>query len=112
METKYFKATPEGEFPMTDDEIAELEAMRQPVDALVPQEVTRRQGLRALFLAGVTEADIESFIGQIEDETERGFALIDFRSAATWSRTWPLVIAAGAALGLDLDALFIQAATL
>lgn len=79
---------------------------------VVPQEVTQRQGLRALFLAGVTEADIESFIGQIEDETERGLALIDFRSASTWSRTWPLVIAAGAALGLDLDALFIQAATL
>lgn len=78
----------------------------------VPQEVTRRQGLRALFLAGVTEAQVEAVINQIEDETERGLALIDFRSAGTFVRTWPLVVAAGAALGLDLDQLFITAAQL
>lgn len=78
----------------------------------VPQEVTRRQGLRALFLAGVTEAQVEAVINQIEDGTERGLALIDFRSAGTFVRTWPLVVAAGAALGLDLDQLFIDAAKL
>lgn len=78
----------------------------------VPQEVTRRQGWQALFLAGVTEADVEAIINAIENDTERGLALIELRTATTFERHRPLVLAAGAALGLDLDQLFIDAAKL
>jgi len=84
----------------------------EPPAPVVPQEVTRRQGLRALFLVGVTEAMVEDFIAAIEDETARALALIDFRAAGTFMRHDPLVLAAGAHFDLDLDELFTHANSL
>jgi hypothetical protein len=92
------------------DGLEPLPPVQLPV--VVPQEVTRRQGFQALFLAGVTEADVEAVINQIPDETARGLALIELRTAQTFERQRPLVLQAGAALGLDLDELFITAAGL
>ena len=78
---------------------------------IVPQKVTRRQGRQALLLAGKLD-QVPLAIGAIEDETERRLAQIEWEDAQDFERHRPLVVEMGAALGLDLDALFIQAATL
>lgn len=79
---------------------------------IVPEEVTRRQGLQALFLAGVSRADVLDFINAMGDETARGLALIEYEEATTFRVDNQLVIAAAAHFGLDLPALFIQANSL
>ena len=89
-------------------------AERPPAPAapvIVPQKVTRRQGRQALLLAGKLD-QVPLAIGAIEDETERRLAQIEWEDAQDFERHRPLVVEMGAALGLDLDALFIQAATL
>jgi hypothetical protein len=79
----------------------------------VPQEVTRRQAIQQMYLGGITEAMVEDYIGTaVTDETERALALIEFRTAAMFERNNWLVAAAGAAMGLNLDDLFISAAKL
>lgn len=75
----------------------------------VPQSVTRRQGLQALYLAGVTEAMIEAKIIELLDGNERALALIEFRTSQTFERNRQLVIQMGAAFGLDLNAIFTTA---
>lgn len=77
----------------------------------VPQKVTRRQGRQALLLAGKLD-QVPLAIDAIEDETERRLAQIEWEDAQDFERHRPLVVEMGAALDLDLDALFIQAATL
>ena len=82
-----------------------------PAPVIVPQKVTRRQGRQALLLAGKLD-QVPLAIDAIEDETERRLAQIEWEDAQDFERHRPLVVEMGAALGLDLDALFIQAATL
>lgn len=82
-----------------------------PAPTPVPQKVTRRQGRQALLLAGKLD-QVPLAIAAIEDETERRLAQIEWEDAQEYERQRPLVVLMGAALGLDLDALFIQAATL
>jgi hypothetical protein len=83
-----------------------------PPVPVVPQEVTRRRGLQALLISGVTEAMIEAAIEAALTGLQRELALIEFRTSQTFERTRPLVIAIGGAMGLDLDELFILAASL
>lgn len=77
----------------------------------VPQKVTRRQGRQALLLAGALDM-IPQAIATIKDETERRMAEIEWEDAQEYERQRPLVVMMGEALGLDLDALFIHAASL
>ncbi|MYM81076.1 hypothetical protein GTP44_03760 [Duganella sp. FT50W] len=78
----------------------------------VPEEVTRRQGLQALYLNGVSRTDVLAFINEMQDETARGLALIEYEEATTFRIDNQLVIAAAAHFNLDLTALFIQANSL
>lgn len=81
---------------------------------LVPASCTRRQGLRALLVFGVTRADIEAQIAAIENETEREEAQIDYE-AGVWERGNPRLQQMWAALGgapEQLDDLFRLAVTL
>lgn len=80
----------------------------------VPSEVTRRQGLQALFLRKqITEAMVEAKIKEVVTEPAAQYlALTEFRASQVFERDRPLVNSVGAAFGLDLDDLFIFAKTL
>ena len=78
---------------------------------IVPHKVTRRQGRLALLLAGKLD-QVPLVIAAIKDETERRLAQIEWDDAQDYERWHPLVVLIGPALDLDLDALFIHAATL
>jgi hypothetical protein len=85
-----------------------------PSLAPVPQEVTRRQALQALLLAGKL-AQVQPAIDAIPDATQRGLMQIEWDDSQTFVRTRPSLIAIGTAIGLDsaaIDALFVQAAAL
>jgi hypothetical protein len=79
---------------------------------VVPAEVTRRAGLQALLLEGVTEAMVEAKIEELLVSPDKEMALIEFRASQVFQRNRPLVMQIGTAMGLDLDALFISAASL
>lgn len=79
--------------------------------ARVPQKVSRRKGRLALLLAGKLD-QVPLVIAAIEDETKRRLAQIEWDDAQDYERWHPLVVLIGAALDLDLDALFIHADTL
>jgi hypothetical protein len=86
-----------------------------PVVVHVPQSVTRRQALQALFLAGKTAADIETAISNALSSPQKDLALIEFRESLDFERSRPLVNALGPLLGLshtDIDNLFITAGSL
>lgn len=93
----------------TQDEVAEIEARIAGNSPIVLQEVTRRQGLRALFDVGVTEAMIEDKLNELLTGDDLVKALIDFRAASTFERFNPLVLILGDVFSLDLDALFSTA---
>lgn len=94
----------------TPDELAQAELDRIAAMApVVPQTVTRRQGIQALRRRGVTEAMVETEIAKIADEMTRDLALIEFRTSQIFERYRPLVLTIGTALGFDLDELFIFA---
>jgi hypothetical protein len=91
----------------------ELAPIMPPPEPGVPQEVTRRQGIQALLLEGVTEAMVEQKITEmVADPLQRDLALVEFRASQVFLRQRPLVVQIGPALGLDLDALFIKAKSL
>lgn len=80
----------------------------------VPERVTRRQARQALLLAGKLAA-VQPAIDAIVDPVQRGLAQIEWDDSQAYDRDRPLVIAIGAAIGLDsaaLDAIFIQAGAL
>lgn len=80
----------------------------------VPAEVTRRQAKQALLLNGLL-ANVQPAIDAIPDPTQRAMIQIEWDDSQVFERSRPALIALGTALGLDaaeLDALFIQAATL
>lgn len=80
----------------------------------VPQEVSRRQGLQAIFLEhGLTQDQLEQRISQIvTDPTQQYLTLVEIRASQTFERDRPTVVQMCAALGWDRDALFIKAASL
>lgn len=90
-----------------------LEDAPPPVEpaAMVPQQVTRRQALQALLLAGALD-NVQPLIDAIADPLQRRLAQIEYDESQVFERTRPLVVSIGGALGLDLDALFTTAATL
>jgi hypothetical protein len=84
------------------------------VVVVVPQEVTRRQALQALLLAGKLQL-VQPAIDAIPDATQRGLMQIEWDDSQSFVRTRPSLIAIGSAIGLDsaaIDALFVTAATL
>lgn len=80
----------------------------------VPAEVTRRQAIQALFLAGIL-SNVQAAIDAIPDATQRGMVQIEWEDSLNFERSRPTLIALATALGLsstDLDNLFITAADL
>lgn len=80
----------------------------------VPTEVTRRQAKQALLINGLL-ANVKPAIDAIPDPTQRAMIQIEWDDSQVFERNRPALIALGSALGLgsaELDALFIQAATL
>lgn len=98
--------------PVNRAEHGITEAEDPPVDPVVPQEVSRRRGLQALLISGVTEAMIEAAIEAALSGLQRDLAMIEFRTSQTFERNRPLVIAIGGAMSLDLDDLFTLAGSL
>jgi hypothetical protein len=97
------------EVDLTPEEIAAL-----PGDVLqVPQSVSMRQARLALSAAGKLAA-VDAAIASLP-EPQKTAALIEWEYSAAVRRTQPLVLSLAPALGFtdeQLDALFIQAATL
>jgi hypothetical protein len=80
---------------------------------MVPTSVSMRQARLALLAIGKL-ADVDAAIAGM-DEPAKSAAQIEWEYAATVERASPLIAQLGPALGLDdgqLDALFVQAATL
>jgi hypothetical protein len=97
------------EVQMTEQEVAEFEASRIPVDT-IPQRVTALQGLLAIDEAGMATQYQAWATSPSREFAERAY--ID--KALHWDRTDPVLIAGATALGLtsdELDALFVSAAT-
>ena len=89
----------------------ELEANKPPI----PQEVSRRRGLQAIFIKyGLKEDDIEAAINSDTTLTEaqRYLAVVEFKTSQIFERQRPLVVRMGSALGFDLDMLFVFANTI
>ena len=103
------------EVEMSTEEAAAFVA-QQAADAaivVVPQEVTMRQARQALILAGKLDTINQALQGM--QGTPGELARAEWEYSITVQRNRPLVLSLGAALGMssaDLDALFVQAATL
>lgn len=96
------------------DSVVDGVLVPRPIEAvvlLVPQTVTRRQALQALIRRGHDD-DVASALSAIPDPIHRKLAQAEFAASTVFERQRPLVLSIGAALGLDLDDLFIFAATL
>lgn len=78
---------------------------------VVPQEITSRQAHAALIKRGL-DVSIDAYIDAIPDPVQKKLVRNEYVQSKTWERHWPLVIQIGAALGLDLDELFVFASTL
>ena len=82
-----------------------------PPGPVVPQEVTSRQAHAALILRGY-DTLIDQYIDAIADPVDRKLTRNEYEQSAVFERHRPLVLEIGAALSLDLDELFIYAASL
>jgi hypothetical protein len=94
-----------------DKSAEELEEERV---ASVPLKVTRRQARQALFLAGVTSANVETAINTLPSP-HKELAMIEWEDSLEFERSRALVVSMGPLLGLtalQLDNLFIAAAKL
>lgn len=78
---------------------------------VVPQKVTRKQGLQALLLRGKLDL-IPTELAKIADPIHRRMAEIEFENAIEFERNNWLVLKMGQDLNLDLDDFFIFANTL
>lgn len=98
-----------GPQPATEE--IETEAVKEPV----PQQITRRQFHLAALSLGITRESIIEAINSIEDEQQRAVALIDYKEAIVFERTWPMLEQMVAAMGLtpeQVDDAFRQGAKL
>ena len=85
-----------------------------PPPPVVPSAVTMRQARLALLGAGLLD-DVDTAIASIQDETTRRAAQIEWEFSNEVQRNNSFTALLGAGLGLSsaqIDALFIQAATL
>lgn len=119
MTAKYY-VTEEGEYIGAFDGVeppeGAIEVPAAPADARqvwngkswlgqpVPQVVSRAQGIRALYDAGVLD-QVEALIAASDRPTQ-----LAWETVSEFHRDSPMIAAVGA--GLDLDALFIHAATI
>jgi hypothetical protein len=87
-----------------------------PVLEPVPESVSRRQLLVALFMAtGVKDTDILTSLGAIADPAARYVATVEFREAGEFRRAHPLIAQLAAQLSLSaeqVDDIFRAAAKL
>lgn len=89
-------------------------AQAQEAVLQVPASVTMRQARLALLGAGLLD-DVDAAIAAIPDATQRRAATIEWEYAQTVDRASPFAQQMAAGLGItqqQLDALFVQAATL
>jgi hypothetical protein len=108
-----YRATAEGQIPMTMEEELEFEASRTPQPPSVPNQVDRLQARLVLLNVGKWTL-IQPAITSL-DEPQRSIAQAYFEDARYWHRNDPFVLLLAPALSLDsaaLDALFITAAAL
>lgn len=94
----------------TREKTPEEIAAEQPT---VPSEVTKRQGLRALFdMYGLKMTDLMAAIDAHPalTEDEKYLAKIDLEASQAFERHRQLVVMIATGMGLDLDALFLYAA--
>lgn len=99
----------------TPEEVAQREAdIAAAAIAAVPAEVTRRQGLEALFdMYQLKDTDIEAAIVQhVTDPAAQYKALNEFKTSQVFERERPLVVLMCQVLNLDRPALFTYAKTL
>lgn len=81
----------------------------------VPQSVTRRQGLQALRMVGITKAQIQGIIDLMPEGINKDLAQIEWDDAQVFERNRGIVSQMGYALGFteeQLDKLFITAGSL
>ena len=82
---------------------------------IVPEKVTRRQALQALFLAGITDEAVVAAISSHLPSPQKELALIEWNAAQDFERSRALVVNMGPLLNLtadEIDNLFIAAAGL
>ncbi|KFJ09802.1 hypothetical protein DR66_2396 [Delftia acidovorans] len=100
--------------PLTEDELAELQRLRdEAAAALIPKSCTRRQGQLALLAHGVLD-DAEAAIAAITDPVQKREAQIEYE-ADTWERANLFLQQLWAQLGgtpQSLDEAFALAVTL
>lgn len=106
-----YKATPNGNEPLTPQEEAEVLATwaRTEAESRVPKQVTMRQARVALSRAGLL-ASVNAAVAAADDETK-----ITWEFAQEVKRHSPYIAAIGGLLGLtdqEIDELFITAAGL
>lgn len=93
-------------------EVVKVAAAPREPDA-IPQSVTMRQARLALLQAGLLD-DVAAAIAALPSPQKEA-AAIEWEYSQTVERNRPFVLTLGPALGLtsaELDALFVQAATL
>ena len=78
---------------------------------VVPQTISMRQARLQLHKDNLLST-VNIAIASIEDPYIRGIVEIEFEYATEIEITWSWVVSLGAALGLDLDRLFIEASKL
>lgn len=80
-----------------------------PLPVVVPQTVTRAQGIAALILSG-KDSLVQQVIDSIPDPIQRKLAQNDWDNRLTFERDNQRLQAIASALDIDLDAMFILAA--
>ena len=87
------------------------ETFTTPVSiAVIPEEITPRQGKIILSRYGLTAA-VTAYLDAMEGQAGEE-ARIDFEFASSWRRDWPLLCEAAAELGLtdaQIDQMFSEA---
>jgi hypothetical protein len=100
--------------PLTEDELAELQRLRdEAAAALIPKSCTRRQGRLALLAFGLLD-EAEAAIAAITDPVQMREAEIEYE-ADTWERGNPFLAGLWTQLGgtpQSLDEAFVLAVTL
>ncbi|KFJ08877.1 hypothetical protein DR66_5951 [Delftia acidovorans] len=100
--------------PLSDEELAELQRLRdEAAAALIPRSCTRRQGRLALLAFGLLD-EAEAAIAAITDPVQMREAEIEYE-ADTWERSNPFLAGLWAQLGgtsESLDEAFVLAVTL
>lgn len=103
-------AIPSDAVELSDAQYAEMSAAAHDVVQLVPASVSMRQARLALLAIGKLD-DVASAIAA-KSSPDRERAQIEWEYATRVERSSALLADLSALLGLDLDALFIEAAAL